>query len=125
MAHKPSNKAIIEALNATGGNISATALKIGCNRDSIYRWLTKYPELKKARDSAFDSLIDMAESKLFSAVKNGELTAIIFALKTQGRHRGYIERTELTNPDGYLKQHISINFDKIFPDHKNIDETES
>lgn len=125
MARKPSNKSIIAALNATGGNISATALKIGCNRDSIYEWFKKYPELKKARDSAFDSLIDMAESKLFSAVKNGELTAIIFALKTQGRHRGYIERTELTNPDGSLLPITSIEVVHSKYEDKTDESTES
>ncbi len=46
--------------------------------------------LAEARESS----IDLAESKLIEAIKAGNLTAIIFFLKTQGKSRGYSERSE-------------------------------
>jgi hypothetical protein len=92
---KPSNKLIIEALNKTGGNLSATAILLGATRQSVYNWLNANKELKAAREQSLDSLLDMAESKLFAKVKNGDLTAIIFTLKTQGKSRGYVERQEV------------------------------
>ena len=40
-------------------------------------------------------MVDVAEGRLNQAVNNGDLTAIIFTLKTLGKSRGYIERQEL------------------------------
>jgi hypothetical protein len=93
---KPSNKIIIEALNKTGGNIKASANILKVDRTTLHKWLDKYPILRQARNDSFDSFIDLAESKLMSKVNDGDMTAIIFTLKTQGRNRGYVERTELT-----------------------------
>lgn len=92
---KPSNKLIIDALTKTGGNISATAQMLKVGRRTLHTWLDKYPILRQARNDAFDSFIDLAESKLMQKVNKGDMTAIIFTLKTQGRNRGYIERQEL------------------------------
>lgn len=49
---------------------------------------------------ARESMIDTAESMLYKQIGEGNTTAIIFFLKTQGRQRGYIERQELTGADG-------------------------
>jgi len=41
----------------------------------------------------------MTEAKLYNAVKNGNITAAMFVLKTIGRNRGYVERQEITGAD--------------------------
>jgi len=92
---KPPNAIIIDALQRNGGVIIATAKALNINRVTLWKWLKKYPVLKDAQIQAEESMIDMAESKLFQAVNKGNLTAIIFTLKTKGRNRGYIERQEL------------------------------
>lgn len=38
-----------------------------------------------------EGLIDLSESRLMQAINDGNLTAIIFYLKTKGKSRGYIE----------------------------------
>ena len=45
-------------------------------------------------------MLDFAESKLFQKIKEGDSTAILFYLKTQGKARGYIERSEVTGANG-------------------------
>jgi hypothetical protein len=37
---------------------------------------------------------------LFKLIKEGNVAATIFYLKTQGKQRGYIERQEVTGADG-------------------------
>ena len=63
--------------------------------------------LAEARESS----VDLAESKLIEAIKNGNLTAIIFFLKTQGKSRGYVERSghDLTSDGEPFKFTIKIN----------------
>ena len=55
----------------------------------------RYPDLKDVLVEAREGALDLAESKLIKLIKEGNLTAIIFFLKTQGKHRGYVERQEL------------------------------
>ena len=44
--------------------------------------------------AARESSVDLAESELMKAIRAGNMTAIIFFLKTQGRSRGYVERSD-------------------------------
>ena len=42
----------------------------------------------------------MVEGQLLSQIRRGNITAIIFFLKTKAKHRGYVERHEYTGKDG-------------------------
>jgi len=95
MARKPSNEVIIEALQRSGGVMSAAAKMLNTSRVSLYKWLEKNAKLREAREQAEESLLDLAESKLFKAIEKGDMTAIIFTLKTRGKTRGYVERQEI------------------------------
>ena len=61
--------------------------------------------------AARETAIDHVESKLMGAIDDGNVTAIIFFLKTQGKSRGYTERSEpgLTTDDEPFKFTIKIN----------------
>ena len=85
----------MDAIRVTGGNVTAAANKLSCSRRALYVWMNADPELKQACDDAEESLLDMAEGKLYTAVKEGDMTAIIFTLKTKGKKRGYVERQEI------------------------------
>lgn len=91
---------IAAGLRAQRGNISATAEALGVDRRTIYRRVTDNTELEAIWKEARESLIDVAESALLKLINEGNVAAIIFALKTQGRARGYSERLELTGADG-------------------------
>jgi len=90
----------IDAIHNSRGLLTAAADALGCTRGAIYAAAQKHPEIKQAIEDARDRTTDMAESKLFQKISEGDNTAIIFYLKTQAKKRGYVERQEVTGADG-------------------------
>lgn len=76
------------------GNISATCTALGIDRNTFTAWREKYPKLNQLLSEVDESLIDFSESKLLESINEGNLTAIIFHLKTKGKNRGYIEQVD-------------------------------
>ncbi len=75
-------------------NISATCDKVGIARRTFYYWKERNQRFREAIEDAEEMSIDFAESKLRQAVMGGDMTAIIFFLKTKGKKRGYVEQIE-------------------------------
>jgi hypothetical protein len=96
-----SKKALREKIIEKRGNLTRVAAAFGKSRTWLYNALNdKYPELWDDVEEARESLIDDAESELQKQMFKGNITALIFFLKTQGKTRGYVERQELTGKDG-------------------------
>lgn len=85
------------ALKATFGNISLAAKNLGVSRQAVYDKCEQYPRLRLCLADARESMVDNAESALGLAVNNGQPWAVSFTLKTIGKNRGYIEKTEVKN----------------------------
>jgi hypothetical protein len=82
------------------GNITSIARDLKCARHTLYSFIENHPTCQTALKNARDSMIDNVESSLYSKALEGEGWAVCFFLKTQGKHRGYVERQELTGADG-------------------------
>ena len=78
------------------GTISAVAAHFKVARSTIYRRIEEQPALAEALHDARQKLIDTAEERLFQRIEEGDTTAIIFFLKTQGQERGYGQRRSVT-----------------------------
>lgn len=63
----------------------------------------------KKKLSQLDIALDFAESELFKQIKEGNITGVIFFLKTKGKKRGYIERSEFDHTTKGEKINVSIN----------------
>lgn len=87
---------IAEVYSKKAGNMSATAAALNIARRTLYYWRTNHPELDAMLKDVDEALLDFTESKLTEAINEGNLTAIIFHLKTKGKSRGYIEGQEIT-----------------------------
>lgn len=85
---------VAEVYAKKAGNVSATCTALGINRNTFMTWRSKFEDLAQMLSEVDESLIDFSESKLLEKVNDGDLTAIIFHLKTKGKNRGYVERTE-------------------------------
>ena len=73
---------------------SCKAAKIG--RRTYYEWLDADEEFVDAVENARESLNDDTEDALIAAINDGNVTAIIFRLKTKCRDRGYDEHHQIT-----------------------------
>lgn len=81
------------------GNVAAIARKLGVSRATIHKRIQESAALRSAIDDARETMVDNVESALYREVLNGNVTAMIFWLKTQGKRRGWVERTEITGAD--------------------------
>jgi hypothetical protein len=88
-------KAMMEALITTMGNITKSAQKVGISRFTHYDWLRDDPLYKKEYEGIDDMECDFYRNALHQLVQEKNVTAVIFGLKTKGKHRGYIERQEV------------------------------
>lgn len=96
---------VAEVYAKKAGNISSTCSSLGIDRTTFNAWREKYPKLSQLLNDVDESLIDFSESKLLEQISEGNLTAIIFHLKTKGKKRGYVESME---------QNVNINpFEKL------------
>jgi hypothetical protein len=86
--------AIIEALRSSGGVVSVAAQLLGVAPSTIRMRTSKDPVLKAAWLEVRDEALDLAEAKLLQAIRDGDMRATMFFLKTQGRSRGYGHKVE-------------------------------
>ncbi|QQS44445.1 hypothetical protein IPM65_02500 [Candidatus Roizmanbacteria bacterium] len=72
--------------------------KVGIGRATYYRWRKEDKIFKKETDQAIQEgkffINDLAESQLLSAIKNGNMTGIIYWLKHH--HPDYTNKLEIT-----------------------------
>lgn len=98
-----------ELLGQTKGNVAAIARTLGVTRRTVYNRILESPTLQDELKEARETMLDNAESVLYSKVLDGDMRALMFFLRTQGKDRGYYERREHTgNPDAPL---IVVNWD--------------
>lgn len=95
-----SDEVLIKALVKSGGTITEAAVKLNMSREALHRRIARSIKLQEAVHTIRESMLDLAESKLMSSIKNGEPWAVCFYLKCQGKGRGYTERSEVTGPNG-------------------------
>ena len=97
---KEKKKAVIEALKKTMGVISPACDMVGIGRTIFYQWMKEDPEFAEAVNNMPEYALDFVESKLYEQISKGDTTAIIFNLKTKGKKRGYIEKTQHEHSGG-------------------------
>jgi hypothetical protein len=89
-------KSVKKWLHEFNGNISAVARKHDVCRSSVADFINRRPELVKLCQDCRETMVDNAESSLGRSITAREAWAVCFALKTQGKARGYIEKADQT-----------------------------
>lgn len=102
---------VIAALHESRGMVTVAATKLGCTPVTVYNWLKKSPDCRAVIDQERERVIDTAELGLMKALNQQESWAIAFALKTIGKRRGYVERSESVNYN--IPPELMARFDKL------------
>jgi hypothetical protein len=97
------------ALIATGGMQSLAAKRLGISRQAVSKRVLASDDLKQIVADQREEMLDEAEDGLRVSVRNLEPWAICFTLKTIGKYRGYIERTETDVTSGGRPLSFTLN----------------
>tara|TARA_R100001015_G_C4567537_1_gene126166 strand:- start:317 stop:688 length:372 start_codon:yes stop_codon:yes gene_type:complete len=92
---KASKKKMIDTIRKSKGIVVSICKNLDMTRSAFYKRLESDQELRYELELARDELCDFSETKLWEHIKDGNLQAVMFVLRTLGRHRGYIEKQEV------------------------------
>jgi hypothetical protein len=104
-------EAVLEALEKSLGVVTTAVKSVGIARSTFYKWLKEDETFAKEVKDIENIALDFAESQLHSQMKDGNTSATIFYLKTKGKRRGYIEKSELDITSGDEPITIEFNID--------------
>ena len=90
-------ESLLKALEKSLGIVSTACEAVNISRTTYYKYYNEDKDFKRSVDSIGDIALDCAESQLFELIKEKNITAIIFYLKTKGKKRGYIEKQEVNH----------------------------
>jgi len=103
-------EAILQALENSLGVVTVACKSVDIPRSTYYKWLKEDEEFSKQVNDIENIALDFGESQLHKQIGNGNTSATIFFLKTKGKKRGYVERSELdlTSGDEPIKINVNI-----------------
>ena len=85
---------VVEALTKNKGMVYYAAKSLGCSHTTIYNYAKRYASVREVMEAQDGEFVDTAELNLRQAVINGEAWAVLFAVPTHGKGRGYVERQD-------------------------------
>jgi hypothetical protein len=103
-------EAMLQALENSLGVVTVACKQTDTPRSTYYKWLKEDEDFAQAVKEIENIALDFAESQLHSQIKDGSTSATIFYLKTKGKKRGYVEKSEidLTSGDNPFKVNVNI-----------------
>lgn len=101
---------IIAALQEGKGYVSKAASILGCTPMTVYNYRDRFLTVAEAWQSIRESRHDFVENALHKQIDEGNVTAIIFYLKTQAQQRGYIEKIQV---DTFVRRELDSLLDKL------------
>lgn len=86
---KQDKKRFLKALENSMGMVVHASDATGIHRATHYNWMKEDPEYAEQVQTIMERNIDLSESVLLQAVKNGDLSAVFYYLNNKGKSRGY------------------------------------
>jgi len=102
-------ESVLKALESSLGVVTVACKSADVPRSTYYKWLNEDKEFAKSVKDIENIALDFGESQLHKQIGDGNTSATIFFLKTKGKRRGYIERSELDLSSGDEPIKINVN----------------
>lgn len=93
---KKDKQHLLDELRKTLGVITQACRKCKISRETFYVWYNTEQWFHDEYDTILEEQIDFVESKLHECIDEKDKSAIIFYLKTKGKHRGFRETLDVT-----------------------------
>jgi hypothetical protein len=97
----PRKKKMIEALSKHLGIITSACQEVGLTRETHYQWLKNDKDYADAVSALETKKDDVIEKAFLSLVIDKNPQAVIHAVKTKLKHRGYGEDPLINNQSSY------------------------
>ena len=104
-------KALLEALEKSLGVVTTACKQADIGRTTFYKYYNDDVEFRQRVDELENITLDFAESQLHQQIQKGNTAATIFLLKTKGKKRGYVERSELDVTSNNERIKINVNLE--------------
>jgi hypothetical protein len=104
---------IIAALKKTKGLVYLAARLVGCSTETIYERRRTNEDVGRTIKEERGTIVDKAEQKLARAIDKGESWAIAMVLRTLGKDRGYVERSEVKVSGAELDSLIEAELERL------------
>ena len=98
---------VLEAITDSGGIVSTVAKKLGVSWGTARKYIQSWPETVQAFEDETEKILDMAESVLYSSIREGSSQDAKWILATKGKRRGFSEKHEIQH-SGELDSTVRI-----------------
>lgn len=110
MARHYTKEQVLEAIDGSVGITLTVAQRLECTWETAKNWINRWEETRVAFASETEKILDVAEGKVFKAIKDGDIATAKWVLARKGRHRGYDETAMLKVDDS---NPLNINFNGL------------
>ena len=108
---------VLDAISGSGAIMSTIAKRLNCGWATARTYVQRWEETQQAYEDEEQTILDMAESTLYQAIRNNDVQAAKWVLSTKGKARGFSERYELEHSGaGGGPLEVSVNFVKASSD---------
>lgn len=108
-----SQKAVLGAIDGSGGVVRRVALRLGVTWSAAKKYIEMYPAAAEAFQNEREGLLDAAEEAMHNLIAEGDPGMVRFFLSTIGRKRGFCQTTEVTGPALQSGGHAPIKIEII------------
>jgi len=102
-------KAILAAIEHSGGIKQAVADSLGVHRHTITNYERKHSSVRQALQDEVDTVLDKAESNLFQSIQDGDIPTSQWLLRYKAKDRGYVEKSEISSD---VKTILEVHYEK-------------
>jgi len=85
---------VIDAISGSGAIMSTIAKRLNCGWATARSYVQRWEETRQAYEDEEQTILDMAESTLYQAIRNNDVQAAKWVLSTKGKARGFSEKYE-------------------------------